>query len=205
MQCGGVFVCLFVSLEFSALFHYIRICFLSPYPLLLNTVLPLEHCSHNQDAIFLIHLSPSLSSIIRDLKYLFFSSFPWEGVLWNACTRSVPLCLRLLSASLCQRDHSASGDLTGHFHSLAPVSLSLSSVCVTVRGECGWSVTASEVFSSSACIACLFHSVNIHTANKALLGTAILRQWWENNVSSPWNQRISDLPSDHKKQFLGIF
>ena len=78
-------------------------------------------------------------------------------------------------------------------------------VCVTVRGECGWSVTASEVFSSSACIACLFHSVNIHIANKALLGTAILRQWWENNVSSPWNQRISDLPSDHKKQFLGIF
>lgn len=159
---GFLFVCS-LAWKFSCTIHYIRIRFLSPYPLLLSTVSPLEH---NQDAIFLINLSPSLSSIIWDFKYLFFS-FPWEGFLWNACTHSVPRCLRLLSASLFQRDHSASGDLTEHFHSLAPVGLSLSSLCVTVRGECGWSVTASEVFSS-ACIACLFHSVNIHIANRDL-------------------------------------
>ena len=77
-------------------------------------------------------------------------------------------------------------------------------VCDCVRGM--WmKCHGFEVFSSSACIACLFHSVNTHIANKDLLGTAILRQWWENNVSSPWNQRISGLSSDHKKQFLGIF
>lgn len=157
---GFLFVCS-LAWKFSCTIHYIRIHFLSPYPLLLSTVSPLEHGFHNQDAIFLINLSPSLSSIIWDFKYLFFSSFPWEGFLWNACTHSVPRCLRLLSASLFQRDHSASGDLTEHFHSLAPVGLSLSSLSVTVRSECGWSV-------SPACIACLFHSVNIHIGNRDL-------------------------------------
>ena len=95
---GFLFVCS-LAWKFSCTIHYIRMHFLSPYPLLLSTVSPPEHGFHHQDAIFLINLSPSLSSIRWDFKYLFFSSFPWEGFLWHACAHSVPRCLRLLSAS----------------------------------------------------------------------------------------------------------
>lgn len=151
------------------------ISFLSPHPLLLNskyfptgTLFPQLRCYISHQLV-----SP-LSSIIWDLKYLVFSSFPKEGVLWNAFIHSLPLCSRLLSEFIFHCDHFASCPHRAFSQHVTSQPVPIQS-CVTVWGECVWNVTASQVFSSAACIVCLVPSVNIHIANKDLLGHSILR------------------------------
>lgn len=203
MWWGFVCVCLF------SLFSHFLYSDQNMFPFPVPTTL--KHCSPTgtlfpqpRRLYFSLYRLPCPLSI-WDLKYLLFSSVPWEGVLWNACAGFCPLSASGFISAPSQRDLSASGDLTGIsclIQSARPLQFAwLCEVNVNEVPVLHWYSVLLP-----ALLVCFSFSKYSHSKQRSgycYFKTMMKR---EKNVSSPWNQRISDLSSDDKKSnFLVSF